>query len=274
MNFGHVAPAFMIIGTQKGGTSSLFYYLKQHPQLIVPMTKELHYFDTFKPTPRSEYLKLFPKKYFTNYHSFEATPRYLYFPGTAKKIYQFNPNMKFIVILRDPAKRAFSAWNMYRQMKEDKKQLEIFQKKNSERIKLFSLFYESRNEFPSFEECVNIEMASDFDKQILEPSLIRRGYYKEQIEEYFKYFSKENFLFLEFESFKNDILGSLNTISQFLNIQNFESLKINLAPKNKRTYKEKMTDQMYLQLSDHFRIKNEGLEDLINLKLLWMQPEL
>jgi hypothetical protein len=44
MNFGHVAPSFMIIGTQKGGTSSLFYYLKQHPKLIVPKVKELSFF--------------------------------------------------------------------------------------------------------------------------------------------------------------------------------------------------------------------------------------
>ncbi|MCR9183630.1 MAG: sulfotransferase domain-containing protein [Flavobacteriaceae bacterium] len=273
MNFGHVAPAFMIIGTQKGGTSSLYYYLKQHPRLIAPVTKELHYFDTFDVTSKSEYLKLFPRKYFTTHISFEATPRYLYFPGTAKKIHEFNPEMKFIVILRDPAKRAFSAWNMYRQMKEDKKQLEIFRERNTARTQLYSLFYEGKDEFPSFKECINNELSPAFDEEIIEPSLIKRGYYKEQIEEYFKYFSEENILFIEFESFKSDIYGSLTAISEFLNIKGFETIQVNLEPKNKRTYTEKLSDQMYNELSNHYRLKNAGLEELIHIKLPWMQTK-
>lgn len=273
MNFGYVEPRFMIIGTQKGGTSSLFYYLNQHPKLITPKIKELHYFDNFESKSRSEYLKLFPKKYFTNYISFEATPRYIYFPGTAKKIKDFYPDMKFIVVLRDPVKRAFSAWNMYRQMKENKNQVKIFKESNTTQIQLYSLFYEGRNEFPSFEECINTELSADFDNQIIEPSLIKRGYYKEQIEEYFRYFSIENFLFIEFESFKNDIVKSLNIISHFLNIQDFNSIKTNLEPKNKRKYNEKLSNKLYEELSNHYRIKNAGLEELIHLKLPWMNPK-
>ncbi len=272
MNFGHVSPSFMIIGVQKGGTSSLYFYLQQHPDLIASSPKELHYFDTLNVTPSQNYKKLFPKKYFTYHRSFEATPRYIYYPGTAKKIHEFDPKMKFIVLLRDPVKRAFSAWNMYRQMKEDKLLLEIFANKTviSPREQLYPFLYKDQPVFPSFETCVEKELSLDFDSSIIEPSFIKRGYYKEQIETYFDYFDLASFLFLEFEDFKNDILGCLNTIAGFLSISNFDRLTLNLEPKNKRKYNENMDEVLYLKLLKHFQSKNQGLEELIGLKLKWM----
>ena len=38
-------PSFMIVGAQKGGTSSLFSHMVQHPRIFEPFTKEIHYFD-------------------------------------------------------------------------------------------------------------------------------------------------------------------------------------------------------------------------------------
>src|SRR5690606_35349043 len=215
-NFGLVKPSFMIIGVQKGGTSSLYHYLSQHPQIIAPRKKELHYFDTAHHTPAKPYLKNFPKSYFTKKTSFDATPNYIYYPGTAKKIYDFDPNMKFIVVLRDPAIRAFSAWNMYKQMQYDnKRQLQFLNhEKRNEREKLHSYLY--KDHFPSFDEWIDIELADAFDNNIIEPSIVRRGYYKEQIEVYLNYFDKNAFLFLDFDAFKKDVNESLEKITNFL----------------------------------------------------------
>jgi len=270
INFGTVAPSFIILGAQKAGTSSLYNYLAQHPQILAPKTKELHYFDTLNETPSKPYLNYFPKKYGTHKISFEATPRYLYYPGTAKKIYDFNPTMKFIILLRDPVKRAFSAWNMYKQMqKDEKRQLQFIKfEKTQEKEKLYSYLY--KNQFPTFEEWINTELSDTFDNTIIEPSIIRRGYYMDQIKEYLKYFSVESFLFLDFDCFKLNIKGSLESVTRFLDLSSFKDVSINLEPKNVRTYDKKLSDNIYEKLKVHYQHKNKGLEKLVNLKLSWM----
>ncbi len=270
VNFGIVKPSFIIIGVQKGGTSSLFNYLLQHPKLIAPIEKELHYFDTFNTTPRKEYDSKFPSEYLSTNISFEATPRYIYFPETAKKIYEYNPKMKFIVVLRDPVKRAFSAWNMYKQMSKDTAQVEKSRqhqiKNPSDRI--YEYFYS--NNFPDFEDWVNFEMSNEFPKGLTEPSILKRGYYKEQLDVYLQYFDKDAFLFLDFDVFKKDVVGSLNTIAEFLKIQPFTNLKLNLSPQNKRTYDSKLNVNLYDKLLKHFQEKNKGLKDIVNLDLNWL----
>ena len=127
LNLGIVKPSFLIIGAQKSGTSALHHYLSQHQDILSPLKKELHYFDNRQLNPISDYLKQFPKNYFSRKISFESTPRYLYFPGTAKKISSFNPKMKFIILIRNPAKRAYSAWNMYKQISKNNKLVNYFE---------------------------------------------------------------------------------------------------------------------------------------------------
>jgi hypothetical protein len=57
-------PNFLIIGAQKAGTSSLFYYLSQHPDIDLPSEKELHFFDIQYENGIEWYSTLFPKKNF------------------------------------------------------------------------------------------------------------------------------------------------------------------------------------------------------------------
>src|SRR5690606_28394211 len=156
------------------------------------------------------YLERFPKSYFTRKISYDATPNYIYYPGTAKKIYDFNTKMKFIVVLRNPVKRAFSAWNMHRQMvtnplrKEAARKIQV----NDPLIKTYHYFY--LNEFPSFSQWVAFELGNEFPKGIIEPSIIKRGYYLKQIQEYLKYFPRQSFHFIDFEIFKTQTMRSLD----------------------------------------------------------------
>ena len=270
-NFGRVSPTFIIIGTQKGGTSSLYYYLNQHPKLIAPENKELHYFDNLKIATKKSYINKFPKSYFTNKKSFEATPRYLYYPDAAKKIHDFNPNMKFIVMLRDPAKRAFSAWNMYKQLSKNESVVNnsrVLGKQN-EKEQQYKFFY--KNEFPTFNKCIDFELSDNFDNSIIEPSIVRRGYYKEQIETYLQFFNLDSFMFIDFDTFKNDTINCLNKISNFLSISSFNDLKISLEPQNKRDYNDVFDEELYLELKKHYQTKNKGLESLVGFELKWMR---
>src|SRR5256886_13492270 len=104
---------FVIGGTQKGGTSALDSFLRQHPQICMPETKkELHFFD--REEDDRDY-----KKYHANFKpnpqqrvTGEASPIYMYWETAPYRIWKYNPKMKWILALRNPVERAFSAWNM------------------------------------------------------------------------------------------------------------------------------------------------------------------
>ncbi len=104
---------FVIGGTQKGGTSALDSFLQQHPEICMPETrKELHFFD--READDTDY-----KKYHANFKPKpqhraigEASPIYMYWETAPYRIWRYNPQMKWILALRNPVERAFSAWNM------------------------------------------------------------------------------------------------------------------------------------------------------------------
>ena len=271
IRIGRVTPSFLIIGVQKGGTTALNEYLGQHPNLIAPEEKELHFFDTQNQISFKDYRKKFPVHFFSNKMSFESTPRYIYYPTAAKRIYEFNPKMKLIVLLRDPAKRAFSAWNMYKQMSKNEYQKGMakqHQAKNSLDRNYEHLF---SKEFPSFEQWIDFELSSDFPKQIIEPSIIRRGYYKTQIEHYLKYFPRNQILFIDSQHMKINTMHTLNRVAVFLNISDFTNLDIDLSPYHQRPYDTTLKIDVYSSLIDHFKRVNNGLEALTGLQFEWMR---
>ncbi|MDX1407247.1 MAG: sulfotransferase [Saprospiraceae bacterium] len=111
----------MIIGIQKGGTSWLSARLHEIPDVQLSYPKETHFFkfrwkpeyDTWSPARvRARYLRRFWK------HPrapvlFEASPGYIVDGAIARRIHRVMPDSKFVVILRDPVERAFSAYNMW-----------------------------------------------------------------------------------------------------------------------------------------------------------------
>jgi len=120
-------PNFLIIGTAKAGTSALYRYMKQHPEIYMPRFKEPRFFalESEKVTclgPGDN--QRFNRRTFTNINDYltlfqgvsnekavgEASTLYLYNPRTPGRIKYYVPNMRLIAILRDPAERAYSAF--------------------------------------------------------------------------------------------------------------------------------------------------------------------
>jgi hypothetical protein len=116
----------MIIGAGSSGTSSLYQYLRQHPNVYMPPKKELHFFvhdepgtwptkkdgslDRFNPvTTWEDYLGWFAKAQ-PGMAVGEASPMYMYFEHAAARIKDRLPDVKLIAILRNPADRAFSGY--------------------------------------------------------------------------------------------------------------------------------------------------------------------
>jgi len=119
-------PDFIIIGAGKSGTTSLYYQLKQHPEVFIPEVKETNFFalqgekllsveedpDEMNYYPWSitewdAYVKLFSKARSGQIKG-EVSPMYLYHPNTIQNIKTYAPSVKIIAILRQPAERLYS----------------------------------------------------------------------------------------------------------------------------------------------------------------------
>jgi hypothetical protein len=105
---------FIVVGAQKAGTTALFEHLGDHPQIGLSDVKEVHFFD--------DEARNWENPDYEDYHQHfdwqrplvrgEATPIYAYWPQGLERIRAYNPTMKLILMLRDPAERAWSHWRM------------------------------------------------------------------------------------------------------------------------------------------------------------------
>ncbi|MEO1050649.1 MAG: sulfotransferase domain-containing protein [Bacteroidota bacterium] len=106
-------PSFIVAGIQKGGTTSLYNYLCQHPRISPILQKEIHFFDRNYNKGMGWYLGNFPLKFTIPSDNIvgEATPTYLYSKNAANRISEKLPNSKIIIVLRNPVDRAYSDFN-------------------------------------------------------------------------------------------------------------------------------------------------------------------
>ena len=123
------ALGFMIVGAQKCGTTALAHFLAQHPDIAMASPKEAHLFDA--PDYSRDWT---PAAIDARYGPFfahaggaalrgEATPIYLFLPGIARELRRYNPDLKLIVLVRDPVERAISHYYMERNRDRERRPL-------------------------------------------------------------------------------------------------------------------------------------------------------
>ncbi len=108
------APDFVIIGTQRGGTTSLHAYLSAHPQVATPATKELHFITDRYERGLDWYLGQFPAELPPDVITGEATPYALFHPLAPRRLREIAPAARLIVLLRNPVDRAYSHYLLER----------------------------------------------------------------------------------------------------------------------------------------------------------------
>ena len=140
-------PNFLIIGDLKAGTTSLYYYLKQHPETFLPDKKELRFFSFDPDNPYHRRSKSFDVRTISQYLEYfedagdaraigEASPNYLRSPLTAERIRQHLPDVRLIVSLRNPADRLYSSYAMeFRAGKVKEPIEEVLFRRDAERVK-------------------------------------------------------------------------------------------------------------------------------------------
>ena len=124
----------------------------------------------------------------------EATPIYLYWEQSCKRIWEYNKDIKLIALLRNPIDRAFSGWNM--------------NIKNKNEVEPFMYCIDN--------ERIRIKQSLPYQHRIY--SYCDRGLYAEQIRRYRRYFNDEQLLFIKYEEFKSNQKEVLERIFKFLNV--------------------------------------------------------
>ena len=114
-SYFRMEPSFIIVGEARCGTTSLFNYICQNSKVLEPIKKEIHFFDYNYNKGKSWYKSFFNFKK-NNKISGEATPYYFSHPKAAERIKLLYPNIKIILILRNPAERAISSFYKQRSL--------------------------------------------------------------------------------------------------------------------------------------------------------------
>ena len=203
-----VLPELIVIGVVRSGTTSLYHYLSQHPSIIKSAYDELGYFDSNYELGLNWYKSLFPSILKKNkilkkngkFMTYDVTPFYIYNEKAPKRIQKILPNSKLIVILRNPIDRSYSNYFLGNQ---DKSFEEVIE--NEKKI-LNKINKSNPDEYYNF----------------VHTSMLSRGFYAEQLENWYKVFPKNQILIIQSEEFiknpnkvMNDIYSEkTNTIAK------------------------------------------------------------
>lgn len=112
-------PSVLVIGSQRCGTTSMYKALAQQPHVFRPVwRKGVHYFDVSYDRGPRWYRSHFPResalaraaeRYRSDPFCFESSPYYMFHPSAAHRIRSTLPDVRLIVLVRDPVERAYSA---------------------------------------------------------------------------------------------------------------------------------------------------------------------
>jgi hypothetical protein len=189
----------LILGTQKAGTTSLYEYIRQHHDIYFSDVKEVTYFVEDKLYQKGEdYYHSFFTKVTNEKIIASAYVHMLSCKEAPLRVKQYNKDMKFIIMLREPVSRAYSAYN-------------------------YAIKNGWENEKNSFEDTITLEPERIKNKQF-DLMYFENGMYYKHIKRWQEYFPKENFLLIKDTDLRNDPKEVLKKVFQFLNIENDENI--------------------------------------------------
>ena len=235
---------FIIIGVQRGATTSLAKNLSQHSDIYLngdvdPRKSEIHYFDLNWHKCNDWY-----KKHFDYGKALvgDKSPDLFTSSSTFPLIQKVNPFTKLIVTLKDPIYRAYSAWKM-----------------------MSDYFGETR----SFEDCVKdekpIKNRTFFN---MTTQYLQRGLYYKQLKELERWFPKQNILILISEELDKNPDQEYRKVYDFLNVKYIKKDYLRI---HESKNKEKLDKKTYDSLKSYFKKDVEKLEKHIGKKLDWLQ---
>ena len=261
--FLHVLPDFIILGVEKGGTSSLYRYLIQHPSISPTITKEINYFNKYYDRGSNWYRVCFPfkfHKYFAqtlqkkNFLTGEASIRYFDHPHAPERIKQLIPNVKFIILLRNPIDRAYSQHSMIVRGRLEELTFEQAIKDEKERT---SEEYEKMLKDKNY-----------YSDNYFHYAYLNRGIYVDKLKRWMDVFPKEQFLIMQTKDFFDDPSKIYHKTLDFLNLPQFHLKKYDNIV-GKINLNKPMDSKLRNQLIEYFKPHNEPLYQFLGKNFDW-----
>lgn len=252
-------PDLIIIGAMKSGTSSLFDYLSQHPQLFPSRTKEVHFFDGGGNPDVDTFLKKqawyrahfsLKKHMSAGSKAFEATPLYIFNPLAPKRIFDLVPKVKIIAVLRNPTERAISHY--FHEKRANREPLSIYEALQAEEKRLEPVIRDKDYKSETF----------------IHYSYKSRGLYKKQIERYLNYFPWQQTLVLSSDELFSEPGSTLKRVFDFVGVDT-EFKVNNLVPRNVGRNRIEVDRNVYDYLNDYFLPHNQELYELVGKSYGW-----
>ena len=237
---------FIVAGAQKSGTTALHYFLRKHPKIALPERQELHFFDDeeifSRPVDyqllhrhfRKPPVRLLPVRLGL---AGEVTPSYLYWKPAMERIWNYNRQIKLVILLRNPIDRAFAHWNMQRF--KDREPLDF----------LTALKEEPRR------------IAQPLTIESRRFAYVDRGFYSRQLERVFKFFPREQVHVVKFENFRDRKQETLDGIFKFLGVKSLP--RVRDKDRNVVPYERTMTPEEQKYLSEVFSPEITKLEQML-----------
>lgn len=195
-------PHFICLGAQKAGTTSLYQWLSYHPNIYLSSTKEIHFFSLFYHRGLEWY-----STYFIGHESEirgDITPYYLFHPLVPERIHRWLPDIRLIVLLRDPVERALSG--LYHSIRLGYESLDPLQALLAEDLRM-----------QKAEDRVRSGESRDVVHQ--EQSYLSRSRYEIQLQRYRALFPPEQILVVRSEDlFQDNNRQTLMDILEFLSL--------------------------------------------------------
>lgn len=260
-----LTPAFLIIGGQRCGTTSLYRYLLKHPAIApVRLTKGVHYFDVQFHRSWKWYLSHFPTRQQQQYVRYrhgvelltgEASPYYIFHPLVPRRIAAALPEAKLIVLLRDPVERAYSHYQHEVARGFENLSFEGALAQEPERLRGEVERMEHDPTYVSFEHQHH--------------SYLARGYYADQLERVFAVYPREQVLVVQSEHLFSRTKTILDEVHAFLGLSDSD---LETSKRyNAHVYSGMSTDTRQ-DLVHHYASHNKRLYALVDQEYGWSEP--
>jgi len=256
-------PNYIIIGVQRGGTTSLYNYLIRHPAIVSSYLKEVHYFTKNYHRGINWYLSNFPTRPALKRRSAqageravtgEATPYYIFHPLAPVRIKQLVPDARFILLLRDPVERAYSHFDLSRRM-------------NNEPIERFEDALEAEPERLKGEREKLLTDETYFSRSHQHHSYLTRGLYAEQLEYWYQFFPREQILVLRSEDMYENAAEVYKQTCRHIGVSEIVLAEFRVFGRPKKS--SPLSPETRERLYEFFRPHNERLYQLIGRDMQW-----
>lgn len=245
-------PDFVIIGTQRGGTTSLHRYLGAHPRVSTPSTKELHFITDHFERGLDWYLGQFPDGLAPGTLIGEATPYAIFHPLAPRRLREIAPEAKVIVLLRNPVDRAYSHY--------------LLERARGDELLEFSAALDAEPQRLKDEEAKLSHDPAYRSKPHKHYSYMARGDYLPQLTRWFDFFPREQFLVVRSEDLYQRSAETYARVAEFLGLE--AALAVPFTVHNPSSGPP-LAPKIRGQLARHFAPLNARLPDLLGWDPGW-----